>query len=240
MRHEQDAEPRPTRRRFLHSAAGVGAGITAAGLVGLLDVTSTDVRAEDVPALINVATSAETLAVTFYSTVLMRASFHIEEPARQQLTQVLDAERAHLRALRSLGGHTLRVRVYLPEHLLSDASVFVNTGVTIETALVALYLAATQRSAARTQARLALMAAQYGADDAQHLALLGHLAGLSPHGLAGPTPTVDRLSEAVAALKPFFQGGAGFTGPVSARVAPVERTAPTDTAAARTQVFVDA
>ena len=38
----------------------------------------------------------------------------------------------------------------------------------------------------------------------------------------------------VAALKPFFQGGAGFTGPVSARVAQVERTARTDTAAART------
>src|SRR5207248_10325703 len=116
--------------------------------------------AEDVPALIDLASSAETLAVTFYSTVLTRASFHIDEPARQQLRQVLDAERAHLRALRSLGGHTLHARVYLPEHLLSDASVFVNTGATIETALVALYLAATQRSAARTQARLALMAAQ--------------------------------------------------------------------------------
>jgi Ferritin-like domain len=234
MRHEQGAQPRPTRRRFLHSAAGVGAGISAAGLVGLLDVASADARAEDVPALIDLATSAETLAVTFYDTVLTGASFHIDEPARQHLRQVLDAERAHLRALRSLGGHALHAQVYLPERLQSDAGVFVSTGVTIETALVALYLAATQRCAARAQARLALMAAQYGADDAQHLALLGHLAGLSPHGLAGPTPTVARLSKAVAALAPFFHGGAGFTGPVSARVAQVERTAPADTVAART------
>ena len=128
----------------------------------------------------------------------------------------MEAERGHIRTVRSLGGTALQQRFYLPERLLQDASVFVDTGLNLETALTGAYLAATRQFAELGQSALAATAAALGASEAQHLTLLGHLAGLSPDDLTLSTPSFRRATEALPVLAPFLSGGAGFFGPVGA------------------------
>lgn len=208
-----------TRRGFLNGAAGVGVGIAAAGFSDILGTgaaRASGLSGHDAGAILDLAATAETLAIAFYQAALDGAAFHIDGKARTQLKMAMDAERGHLRTVRSLGGTALQQRFYLPDRLLQDASVFVNTGLKLETALAGAYLAATRQFAELGQPALAVTAASLGASEAQHLTLLGHLAGLSPDDLTLSTPSFRRASDALPVLAPFLSGGAGFFGPVGA------------------------
>jgi len=160
------------------------------------------------------AATSERLVTAFYQAALGGAAFHIDGKARTQLRMAMDAERGHLRAVRPLGGTALQQRFYLPDRLLQDASVFVDTGLKLEPTLAGAYLAATRQFAELGQPVLAATAAALGASEAQYLILLGHLAGLSPDDLTLSTPSFRRASDALPVLAPFLTGGAGFFGPV--------------------------
>ena len=207
-----------TRRGFLNGAAGVGAGIAAGSFADILGTgvaRAGGLPGHDAPAILDLAATAETLAIAFYQAALDGAAFHIGEKARTQLKVAMDVERGHLRTVHSLGGTALQQRFYLPDRLLQDASVFVDTGLKLETALAGAYLAATRQFAELGQPALAATSAALGASEAQHLTLLGHLAGLSLDDLTLSTPSFRRASEALPVLAPFLSGGSGFFGPVS-------------------------
>lgn len=213
MEREQGTRTMRTRRGFLNSAAVAGVGIAGASVAGTFGIGVAEAAgtpAEDSAAILNMATLAETLAVTFYYTVLTGAAFHIDAPAVESLTLTMDAEMRHLQTLRSLGGRSRRQHFYLPDRMLSDASVFVDTGLRVEAAVVGAYLAATHQFAALGQPLLAATAARHAASEAQHLTLLGHLAGLPPRDLAPPALVFQRVSDAALALAPFLAGGGGF------------------------------
>lgn len=222
MGQEQGRQDTRTRRRFLNGAAGVGAGITAVGFVDIFGGGAGGALAEAAgdpgaaaATIVNVVATAETLAVTFYYTVLTGATFRVDAPAVDDLRWTLEAEMRHLDGLRSLGGASLRQRFYLPDHLLTDAGVFVDTAVTLEATLAGAYLAATHQFAVLGQPLLAATAAQHAASEAQHLTLIGHLAGLPAHDLTLSTTAFHLMSDAVRALAPFLAGGTGFHGPLS-------------------------
>jgi len=220
MEREQGARPLRTRRGFLNGAAAVGAGITAASVMttagaatvgGLAEAAGAP--AEDVTASVNLIATAETLAVTFYYTALAGATFHIDERAVASLTVAMEDAMRHLDTLRSLDGRSLTSHFYLPDRMLSDARVFVDTGLTIEAALAGVYLAATRQFATLSQPRLAATAARHAASAAQRLTLIGHLAGLAPHNLMRPAPAWRWVSDAQPALAPFLSGHAGHSEP---------------------------
>ncbi len=223
MGREQGARPLRTRRGFLNSAAVAGAGVTAASVMATTGIgTVADLAeaaggpvaggpVEDVAAIVNLIATAETLAVTFYYTALTGATFHIDERAVASLAVVMDAEMGRLDTLRSLGGRSLNDRFYLPDRMLSDARVFVDAGLTIEATLAGAYLAATHQFAALGRPPLAATAARHAASAAQHLTLIGHLAGLAPHDVARPAPAFRRVADAAPALTPFLTKSAGYS-----------------------------
>lgn len=221
MGRERSIQALHTRQGFLHGAAGLGVGLTAASFTSIFGVGAFGAIVEasrsptdDVATILNLATTAEMLAVTFYDAVRTKATFHMEESAAQSLVVVMNAEKYHLQMLRSLGGRLLQSQFYLPAGLLSNARVFASAGLATETAFANAYLAAAQRLAVLGKPTLAATAARLGASEAQHLTLLSYLAGLTPNDLTLPAQGLRDIEDAMPSLALYLHGGAGFVGPV--------------------------
>lgn len=201
-----------TRRGFLRGLAGTLA------LTGFSQAFGQD-RARGAPldhaAVLDLAATAEALAVTLYHQAVTGATFRMDGDTAEHLRAVLDAEAHHLEVLRSLGATPLASRFYLPQGLLSDAGVFADTALHLETVFTGAYLAATHQFAEQGQPELAATAAQLGASEAQHLTLLSQLAGLGPGDLMFPAADFRRVADAGPALAPFLRGEPGSFGPVA-------------------------
>ncbi|GAB4213106.1 MAG: ferritin-like domain-containing protein [Roseiflexaceae bacterium] len=207
-----------TRRSFMKGAAGLGGGLAMAsfaGAFGLSEVEAAHDRRDDVQTILNLAATAETLAVTFYYSALTAGQFNLSDEDVQYLRLAMDAEKYHLDFLTSAGGRALTQRFYVPANVLTDIDVFVRTGLAAETAFVGAYLAATRRFAELEQPRLAATTAQHAVSEGQHLTLIRDIAGLVPNDLGLPAPVYYNVSDAVPTLAPFLNGGSGFIGPVS-------------------------
>lgn len=201
-----------TRRGFLRGLTGTLA------LTGFGQAFGQD-RARGTPldhaAVLDLAATAEALAVTLYHQVLTGATFRMDEDTAEHLRAVLDAEAHHLEVLRSLGAAPLASRFYLHQGLLPDAGVFADTALHLEAVLTGAYLAATHQFAQQGQPELAATTAQLGASEAQHLTLLSQLAGLGPGDLTLPAADFRRVADAGPVLAPFLRGGPGSLGPVA-------------------------
>jgi hypothetical protein len=205
-----------SRRSLLKAtaAAGVAGGVGLSGFASALGVSAAEGN-DDPQTILNLAATAETLAVTFYHAAITGATFDLSEADVVYLKLALDAEQYHLDFLMSQGGRSLTDKFYVPAKLLSDPAVFVQVGTTAETAFVGAYLAATRRFAEAGLGKLAATTAQHAVSEGQHLALIRDIGGLAPNNLAVPLPIYYNVSNAVPTLAPFLQGGAGFIGPVS-------------------------
>jgi hypothetical protein len=206
-----------SRRSLLKGTAGIAGGAALTSMVsfaGVLGVHAADGN-DDPQTILNLAATAETLAVTFYYSALTAAQFSVDPADVVYLKYALDAEWYHLNFLKSNGGASLTDKFYVPATLLSDPAVFVKVGSDAETAFVGAYLAATRTFAAAGAANLAATTAQHACSESQHLALIRQIGGLVPNNLALPLPIYYNVSNAVPTLAPFLQGGSGFIGPVS-------------------------
>lgn len=204
-----------SRRSLLKvTAAGVG-GVGLASFAGAMGVSAAE-GGDDPQTILNLAATAETLAVTFYHAAITAAEFDVDDEAVAYLQAALLAEKYHLDFLTANGGKSLTDKFFVPSTLLSDPGVFVQVGTTAETAFVGAYLAATRRFADLGIPRLAATTAQHAVSEGQHLALIRDIGGLLPNNLALPLPIYLDVSNAVPTLAPFLQGGQGFIGPVSA------------------------
>ena len=206
-----------SRRSFLRGSAGVGGGIAALSFAGAFGMGTAQAAAanDDVATIANLAATAETLAVTFYYAGITGAKFAIDAADVAYLKLAMDAEQYHLDVLGTLGGKSLTQQFYVPENVLTDANVFIQTGLAAETAFVAAYLAATRVLGEAGQGKLAATTAQHAASEAVHLSLIRDIAGLAPNDLALNAAIYYNVSDAVPTLAPFLQGGKGFIGPVS-------------------------
>lgn len=203
-----------SRRSLLKGAGAVGGGVALASFAQVLGVQAAHTN-DDPQTILNLAATAETLAVTFYYNVIVNRSFKLEEDDEAYLRFALDAEQYHLDFLMSQGGKSLTSSFYVPANLLSNRAVFVQTGANAETAFVGAYLAATRIFGDAGLGKLAATTAQHACSEAEHLVLTREIGGLVPNNLALPLPVYYNVSDAVPTLAPFLQGGAGFIGPVS-------------------------
>jgi hypothetical protein len=206
------------RRSFLKGATGIGGGIAVASfasLFGIRDAFAAHDRQDSVQTILNLAATAETLAVTHYYSALTARTFSLSAADVAYLQFALDSEQQHLDYLNANGGQSLTSQFFVPSNLLSDPAVFVNITATAETAFIGAYLAATRRFAELGNPRLAATAAQVACIEAQHLALAREIGGLVPNNISLALPIYYNVSDAVPTLGPFLQGGQGFIGPVS-------------------------
>lgn len=206
------------RRKFLTSTAGIGGGLTMASFATAFGMTPAQAAAanDDPQTIANLAATAETLAITFYYSVITSATFDIDDDALNYFRLALDAEHYHLAVLGTLGGKSLTQQFYVPATVLSDADVFIKTGLAAETAFVGAYLAATRIFGEAGLGKLAATTAQHAASEAVHLSLIRDVAGLAPNDLALNAAIYYNVSDALPTLAPFLKGGSGFIGPVMA------------------------
>jgi len=213
----QNTQSLISRRGFLKGTAGIGGGIAAASFASAFGMGTAQAAAanDDVATIANLAATAETLAVTFYYAAITGAQFDVEAADLVYLKLAMDAEQYHLDILSTVGGKSLTQQFYVPATVLSDAAVFVQTGLAAETAFVAAYLAATRILAEGGNGKLAATTAQHACSESVHLSLIRDIGGLPPNDIALPAAIYYNVSDAVPTLAPFLKGGEGFIGPVS-------------------------
>ncbi|GGJ67895.1 ferritin-like domain-containing protein [Deinococcus aquiradiocola] len=232
--------PSTSRRTLLRYLTG---GVAVAGFdqaFGQRATLPSPGTSESPAQVLNMAATAEALAVTFYHHALSGATFGMNGDTRAHLHAMLAAEQAHLDLLGTLGGRPLTQRFSLPVAVRTDAAAFAETGLHLERVLTGAYLAAAHQLAGAGHATLAATAAQLGASEAQHLTLLSHLAGYGPGELTLPAAPLRLITDAPPVLAPFV--GAVTAGRVRADLPSAEQVMAFTGPRARPAVssFVDA
>ena len=213
----------PLSRRGLLAAAGalgVGLALPPAGRVG-----ARAQEAESVQDILDVAATAEALAVTVLGEALASAEAGgYGGPLPEAVTAVLRAARAadqaHLDYLRAAGATPLTERFTVPVRssgtpsaVLSDAATLLSTASVLKGALVAAYLAAARTFAELGEPGLVKVAYQIGAVEAEHRVLAAQVAGIRPaNNVAFAAAMFGTVGDAAQALTELgWLGGDGPT-----------------------------
>ena len=200
---------------------GAGSSASTAGLAGFQ-------TCESVQDIINIAVTAEAFAVTALGGALENAAagrLALPAEAVVELRAARAAEQAHFEVLTAAGARPLTTTFTIPNpRIVTDTATFLGTLVVLEEAFIAAYIAAAQQFAILGEARLAQIALQIGAVEAEHRAGVrffaiqaGVLTG-TPNDVAFEKALFTSVGEAAAALQQLgFIGGSGtqitFPGP---------------------------
>jgi len=175
---------------------------------------------ETVGQIISIAATAEAFAVTALGGALANAAtgaLSLTGKHIQALTAARAEEQAHYAYLTGAGARPLTTTFTIPDpKIVTDVPTFLTTLVMLEEVFIAAYLVAAQEFAVLGQARLAQLALQIGAVEAEHRAgvrffaiELGVLAG-TPNDVAFEKALFSTVGEAAAALKSLgVLGGRG-------------------------------
>lgn len=165
-----------------------------------------------IAAILNVAATAETLAVTFYSQVLSHADKLGLKPAtRVNIKATLVEEQLHLLFLNKQGAKSAAKNFSFPfgADTFKHLEFFLKTQQQLESAFVAAYLAAVKELATLGRPDLAQVAAQLAAIEAEHRVVGRSIGAMLPIDNEAFPPL---LLKNVAAA-PAFLKGAGFLSP---------------------------
>jgi len=201
------------RRAFLKGSALL-TGATAlgwSGIFGLDRVGAAD--GDDIPTILNIAATAETLACTHYYMAL-KSAIRFTDPQIAYIKAALEEEYIHLKFLNENGGKALVDKFYFPTGTLNSKISFGTVSAIFETVFVGAYLAATRRFAELGQPLLAATAAQVAVIEGQHLALVRQTALILPNNIALGEPKFFNISEAVPTVQPVLDGTEGALGPM--------------------------
>ena len=175
---------------------------------------------EGVQDIINIAATAEAFAVTALGGALANAangSLALNAEQIQTLTAARAEEQAHYQFLTASGARPLTTTFTVPDpKIVTDVPTFLTTLVTLEEAFIAAYLAAAQEFATLGEARLAQLALQIAAVEAEHRAGVrfyaiqaGVLSG-TPNDVAFEKALFSSVGQAAATLQQLgFIGGSG-------------------------------
>lgn len=205
-----------SRRAMLKGGLAVASGVSFATMFGygrLFAQTEDAPEGDDVATILNLAATAETLAVTHYHAALTASTIDFTEEEIAYLQAALESEIVHLEFLNANGGAALVSEFYVPETVFEDRAVFASTTEAAETAFIGAYLAATRRAAELGNPLLAATTAQVAGVEAQHLALVREIGNMLPNNIALLRPVYYNVSDAVPTLQPFLEGADGFAGP---------------------------
>ena len=209
-----------SRRKLLKTSAVVGAGM-AAGFAGIFGNGSTAFAAhnkeDSVETIINLAATAELLAVTTYYTALTAGALGLSNAERRFLTAALDSELTHYEVLTSLGAKPAATAFYTANGMFANRSTFVAVLDTAETLFIGAYVAASRRFAELGQPNLAAVATQTAVVEGQHHALIRQMnPALLPNDISYAQPIFYNVSDVAPNATPFLAGGSGFSGPTTA------------------------
>ncbi len=239
----------PTRRRFLHATAALGATAALANLAPLAVDSATLGKAaacnESIQAILNAALTAERIATTFYyagltSTAILRddrvagSSANPNAVARNGnvanvafLQAALDQEQKHAELLAAAGAVSPYTHFYFPAKTFETLGFTSHAGTYLwvldhlETAFIGAYMAAVKRFALLERPDLALVALRIMGVECQHRALYRVISGDDPaDNITLEVADFDCVGGAVTALTPFLTGKGLHGGATPAMVLP--------------------
>ncbi len=194
-------------------------GLTSADAASLRAVAAT---CETVQEIINIAATAEALAVTALGGALANAAngkLGLNAEHVQFVTAARFEEQVHYEFLRAAGAQPLTLTFTVPdEKIVTDVPTFLKTVIALEEAFVAAYMTAAVEFAILDQPALYQVAHQTGGVEAEHRALARFYAlgagvpidGTVPNNLAFAKTMFSSASAAAAALQNLgFIGGNG-------------------------------
>ena len=219
------ASRRSSRRSMLKGVmvgtAGVAgvAGIATAGVV-LTQPKQQDSAAhaaavtspDSIKTILNIAATAESLAVTFYAHGIVNAiNLNLSTPALLDLEAALIEEQQHLNFLLKQGAKPLTKMFSFPNgaRTFKDLGLFIKTQQWLEALFVAAYIVAAKEFAMLQRPDLVQIAGQIGAVEAEHRAIGRAIGGLRPaNNLAFESIQLTSVGAAAALLK-----NSGFLAP---------------------------
>ncbi len=209
---------RSSRRSMLKGAmvgtAGVAgvAGLAAAGVIFTQpkdEKTAAHAAAiaspDSIKTILNIAATAETLAVIFYTQGLAHANWlYLSDPAFLDLEAARLEEMEHLKFLLKQGAKPLTKTFSFPKgaDTFKDLGKFIQTQQLLETLFVAAYIVAAKEFALLQRPDLVQIAGQIGAIEAEHRAIGRAIGGLRPADNEAFAPVhLAKVSDAPTVLK---------------------------------------
>jgi Ferritin-like domain len=209
--------PRSSRRSVLKgTVAGVTGLAAVAGVVGAGTLLAQReesgsahaqnvAAAEPVQTMLNVAITAEQLAVTFYTQALAHADrIGFGEAARLDIAAALVEEQIHEQFLAKQKAKALTSKFSFPfgRQTFERMDAFIKVQQQLETLFVAAYIAAAREFAVLKRPDLVQIAMQIGTVEAEHRALGRAIGGLRPADNHAFSPALlKRVGDAAAILK---------------------------------------
>jgi hypothetical protein len=218
-----------SRRDFFATTAKL-AGATALGAAGIdlmqpiaaRAATTSMPSSDTAQEILNIACTAESLAICFYYAALQRPDTLplVNNTANRNYFQAaLSQETEHLFYLQDLGGMTLATKFYFPDNMFIDEGIFFKTASTLEDYFISAYLAAAldfsgvySSGFTTPSPKLIGSVVQIVGVECEHRALLNVAANVSPpNNRIAETALLTSVSAAVAPLTGFITPGtAGF------------------------------
>jgi len=179
-------------------------------------------QSESVNDIINIAVTAEAMAVTLLGAAIAGAPGYTNADGSKglaaPLVTILKAaqatEQAHYNFLTGAGAKPLTLTFNIPDpKIASETKTLFTTIENLESAFIAAYAAAAHEFAMLKNAALVKVAVQIGGTEAEHRALARLALGDSlPHNVAFEAATFNTVGDAAAALEKLgFIGGSGPT-----------------------------
>lgn len=219
-----------SRRDFFARSAKL-AGATALGAAGINLVlpiaakasgTVTAPSSDTVAQILDIACTAEALAITLYYHALQHTAGlpDVNSLANQNYFQAaLTQEYEHLVYLKSLGGAPLTTTFYFPTNMFNHESVFFPTALTLEGYFISAYLAAAMDFSGSYSSNIPTAsptligaAVQIFGVECEHRALLGVAGNVTPpNNVIAEVAELTTVAQATGPLTPFISsGGTGF------------------------------
>lgn len=212
-------DTRFSRRTLLKGAGTTAVGLSVAGGLSLSSagtVRAAAVAQESVTDIINIAITAEELAITLLTGALGQAekgayNKDIPTPVQDILKGALAAEVYHQKYLAKAGAKPLTETFTIPDpKLLTDYDTLFKTVVSLEAAFVAAYTAAAAEFGADGKPELVKVAYQIGTVEAEHRVLANYALGTRPaNDVAFEKNSFDTVGDAAALKSLGFIGGSG-------------------------------
>lgn len=232
---------RISRRTLFKGAGAIGLAVIVAPEIDYASAGKMRLAAaasESVSDIVNIAATAEALAVTLLGGAIdsaMKGNYDkkLPDPVVAIFQAARSEEQYHLHYLQSAGAKPLTETFTIPDpKLLTSTQTLLTTVVSLETAFVAAYMAAAREFASMNHTDLAKVAYQVGCVEAEHRVLANYALGTRPaNDVAFEKPMFNTVGDAAGALKQLgFIGGSGtkvnYPGPGNIDNSNVSETSP--------------
>ena len=222
---------RDVSRRNMLKKTAIGGGVAAMSFATLFgeDVVNAQPAGDDPQTILNLASTAEALAITAFHSIITLSSFYggLRPVYQEYLQSALTQEQEHFDFLVANGARPLANQFFFPDGILESLALYVYVTDVLEGVFIGAYLASVRRFAELGRPDLAWTSAAVMGIEAEHKALnramgidhAGSAAGSTDGIRNSPTrepfepATLFQVSQAVPILGPVLMGG---TAPASA------------------------